>query len=296
MTASHFQTCYISAPLTVDTTPLRLALQERGIRWSDALTAKPKGSTLDTRESAIAQADFLCVVFAANSNNSNVFFEAGIARGRHCPLLIFIEPGVDIPSEFQNLVYARTNLQNSEALNFHLDAFLQHGDAKPIRQTSHFPSKLNLPDSAWAFQALASIEGLPKGDRPLEFERLVARIFKESGAVVSQTPPGSDRRIDMAIWIDELPSNFGNPLLVETKYGQLSQQQLAQAESQLRTYINKVHAKAGLLIYWHPEEKKFTPVIDDLPLVIRISISTLIDSLCQGRFMQLLLDSSTQAA
>ncbi len=262
----------------------------------DALTAKPKGSTLDTIESAIAQADFLCVVFAANSNNSNVFFEAGIARGRHCPLLIFIEPGVDIPSEFKNLVYARTSLQNSEALNFHLDAFLQHGDAKPIRQTSHLPSKLNQPDSAWAFQALASIETLPKGDRPLEFERLIARIFKESGAVVSQTPPGSDRGIDMAIWIDELPSNFGNPLLVQTKYGQLSQQQLAQAESQLRTYINKVHAKAGLLIHWHPEGKEFTPAISDLPLVIRISISTLIDSLCQGQFMQLLLDSSRQAA
>jgi hypothetical protein len=76
----------------------------------------------------------------------------------------------------------------------------------------------------------------------------------------------------------------------------LSQQQLAQAESQLRTYINKVHAKAGLLIHWHPEGKEFTPAISDLPLVIRISISTLIDSLCQGQFMQLLLDSSRQAA
>lgn len=296
MSDNHFQTCYICAPLTVDTTPLRLALQERGIRWSDALTTKRKGSTLDTIESAIAQADFLCVVFAANSNNSNIFFEAGIARGRHCPLLIFIEPGVDIPSEFQNLIYARTNLQNTEALNFHLDAFLQHGDAKPIRQTSHLPSKLNLADSAWAFQALASIETLPKGDRPLEFERLVARIFKESGAVVSQTPPGSDRRIDMAIWIDELPSNLGNLLLVETKYGKLSQQQLTQAESPLRIYINKVHAKAGLLIYWHPEGKEFTLANADLPLVIRININILIDSLGQGRFMQLLLDSSTQAA
>ena len=54
MTASHFQTCYICAPLTIDTTPLRLALQERGIRSLDALTTKPKGSTLDTIESAIA--------------------------------------------------------------------------------------------------------------------------------------------------------------------------------------------------------------------------------------------------
>jgi hypothetical protein len=40
--------------LSANTTPLRLALKERGIRWSDALTAKPKGSTLDTIESAIA--------------------------------------------------------------------------------------------------------------------------------------------------------------------------------------------------------------------------------------------------
>lgn len=54
MTASHFQTCFISAPLAVDTTPLRLALQERGIHWSDARSAKAKGSTLDTIESAIA--------------------------------------------------------------------------------------------------------------------------------------------------------------------------------------------------------------------------------------------------
>ena len=54
MTASHFQTCDISAPLTVDTTPLRLALQERVIGWSGARSAKPKGSILDTIESAIA--------------------------------------------------------------------------------------------------------------------------------------------------------------------------------------------------------------------------------------------------
>lgn len=63
----------------------------------------------------------------------------------------------------------------------------------------------NLANSAWAFQALASIETLPKGDRSSEFERLVARIFKESSAVVSQTLLRSDRGIDMAIWIDKLP-------------------------------------------------------------------------------------------
>jgi hypothetical protein len=56
MTDSHFQTCYISAPLTVDTTPLRLALQERGIRWSDARSAKPKGSTLHTIEFCASEA------------------------------------------------------------------------------------------------------------------------------------------------------------------------------------------------------------------------------------------------
>lgn len=238
MTDSHFQTCYISAPLTVDTAPLRLTLEERGISWSDARTAKPKGSILDTIESAIARVDFLCVVFGANSNNSNVFFEAGIARGRHCPLLVFIEPRVDIPSEFQDLAYARTSLHNSEALNFHLDAFLQHAGAKPVRQPSHLPSKLKLTDSTPTFEALASIETLPESDRELEFERLVARIFKQSGAVVSQALSSSTHQIDMAVWIDELPPSFGNPILVEAKYGKLSQQQLDRAESQLRLTTN----------------------------------------------------------
>ena len=63
--------------------------------------------------------------------------------------------------------------------------------------------------------------------------------------------------VDMALWLDEVESSLGNPLLVEVKLGRLTESKIAQAEDQLRSYIVKTHARAGLLVYLDRQGHRF---------------------------------------
>src|SRR5258707_11176091 len=120
MQKAYLKTCFISAPVKVDTFTLRKALESRGVRWSDASAAKPGTSILNTIESAIEGADFVCVVLPTGFENKNVLFEMGLARGLKRPLLVFLGEGASIPWDLQGFAYARTRLADEKSVNFHL--------------------------------------------------------------------------------------------------------------------------------------------------------------------------------
>ena len=50
-------------------------------------------------------------------------------------------------------------------------------------------------------------------------EQRTAELFRQAGYIVSEQASQSDKGVDLAVWIDELESAIGGPLLVQVKSG-----------------------------------------------------------------------------
>src|SRR5207245_1329120 len=98
----------------------------------------------------------------------------------------------------------------------HLDAFLSHarivGRSRRRRQLNVDRKRT---DVSWAGTALAALGASAQASPERQLEELVAQVFERWGAVVSRLREPSDRGVDMAVWIDDIESTIGNPLLVE---------------------------------------------------------------------------------
>ena len=248
---------------------------------------EPGRSVLDTVQSAIAHADFVCVVFPKGLHTTSVAFEMGLAVGNSRPVLAFVEPGADAPSLMGSVTVARTGFDDAEAINFYLDAFLEHGGSKRLRGRSRPSSLPAAADTSWVLETINSIATSDPQMRGSEFEALVADLFQQAGYVVSpRAPEAGDRGVDMAVWIDETDSSLGNPVLVQVKVGRLSDRQLQFAEHELRQFIAKTPVQAGILIYWDRGGKDLSRPSADWPLVIRFSVFELADLVGSGEFVR----------
>lgn len=291
----RFKTCFISAPAGADTSVLRTALDELSIRWFDVVSTRPGHSLRDTLELAIARSDFVCAVIPANCELQNTFFELGIALGKGRPLLLFVEKGVILPSTIQELQYALVESWAPEAIKLHLRAFLEHARLIPSSTRPRLKG-LKKIDSRQALRELKSFEAdAGVNYRGTAFENFVSNLFAKSGAIVSLHPP-DDRGTDLALWIDELEPVISNPLLVETKWGQINIGNLMAAETQLRSYLGKAPARVGLVVYYDILKRSYPPVVAEWPLVIRLSIEELIQLLAEGQFVSRIREWRNQVA
>ena len=310
-------TCFIVTPVGADTSTLRTALEQRNVKWVDATSAKPKLSILNTIEAAIRHADFVCVVIPYGVETPNVYFELGIATGLQKPVLLFVEPGVIIGADLASLEYLRATLKDQRAIDFNLDAFLDHFPQKPKARLmkppvdelaieakpprTEAPSRMRYYKSKelnieWAKRSVSEIEQMSPALAGPEFEELVARLFREAGAVVRQQPSEFDRGVDMALWLDEVESSLRNPLMIEVKLGRLTESIITEAENLLRVHIAKARAGAGLLVYLDREGQLFTKARAYWPLVFRLNIHELIELVGSGGLVKNLLAERNRVA
>lgn len=283
MRTKQLKKCFISAPVKLDTSLLRKALERRGVSWTDAAAAEPAASILSTIWTAIQQSDFVCVVLPERSENRNVLFEMGLATGLNRPLLIFAPRTALVPLDLQGVAYARTDLTDEDAVGFHLDAFLRYAYRKSLMTSTPASKKSSRIDLSWARKALKEITAQSSQRYEVGLDRLIAKIFESSGAVVSMGEE-NDFGADMALWIDELQGSVGNPLIVQVKAGKITEKTAQKAEQQILALVPKVHAHAGVFIYHDPDNKRIGEAPLSWPLVMRFSAAELIDLVAAGEF------------
>lgn len=291
MNKLKFSSCYISAPSGTDLSPLREALEKRGITWTDQSSIRLGEPLLEAIENSINKADFICAVIPKESDYVNVLFELGIAHAKRKSVLIFVDQKGELPLFLQVFLYARSAINDENAVDFHLDSFLRYGSAKPKKKYTKFCDINKSIDTSWVSKAIQSLE---EGNTTA-FETLVARLFEESGIVVSHSPPHKDQGADIAIWIDQLQHSFGNPILVETKYGSLSHERLDEAEDKLRWYVMKTGGLVGLLIYLDSSAKDLPSSSTKWPLIIRLNFPVLVNLIQAGQLESELIKRRNKA-
>jgi nucleoside 2-deoxyribosyltransferase len=284
--------CFISASADVNTQVLISLLKSKGVCSIDAYTVS-RHHISPSVEDEIESSDFLLAVFSPKTPNPNVLYEIGFAKGAKKPIFLIVQDEGAIPQFLTETVYVRSSLGDRQLISFYLDQFLSKQE-ESVKKVTLWTKKPSLKlDKANLEKQLESIR---EQGAWMTFLQLVKDLFESQGFIVDASNSMMDKGADMSIWVDSLESSFGNPILVELKMGNLSERVLKTAEEQMRSYLNKTNARSGLLIYFDRRGRRFCQSKLQLPLVIRLSISDLIEKSAERPIDRVLLRERNRVA
>ena len=288
------KSCFIIAPFGTNTQVLADALRSRGISPHRLDDLQPGSRVLEALRRAIRDADFVCAVIPEEAHRENLFFEIGVALGTGRPVFAFVEPAVVLPFHLGAIPHIRARLDDSQSIDSQLDMALRSFVTKRQRRGIRRSRKENRINIEQARQQLTEFGG-SSAHAGFRFEKFIADLFGQANIEVSATTHEQDRGADLAIWVDDVDEVLGNPILVELKSGQLSQNALQQAEQQLRHYLQKGPARCGLLVYLDVGNRDFASSESSWPLIFRLSAGELVDALATDSLADMLVARRNRA-
>ena len=241
------QRWFISAPVGMDLRPLLAGLQRRGAApyvLSDV--ARLGADISENLQEAIATADSVLVVLAADRPSLNCAFEAGMAVGIGKPVVVVTDPDAAVPSDFGGFLVVRARPDDLDAINFALDQAERHPaiSARVAAATGKAlgPRTDQLLDRAARILTLTGPAAIEQAATELLIEAI-----EDSGAVAVKSP-GPDHRFDLGVWSDDLGAIAANPLLIELKRS-FRRETVQQAAAALRATSS---ARVALIVYLDP--------------------------------------------
>lgn len=245
-------------------------------------------------ESIFEGVDALVALIPAEMSDgwaSTLSFEIGFASGRGLPVLLVEEVGASRPAILNDYLSVRADLSNLDWLRLQIRIFLQ----SPPRATQ-IPSNpdntpLTLAQLSNFRQTFNVIRETSASRQGLKFEELVVRLFRESGALISESE-SSDTGIDAAVVFPGTEKLLG-PLLVEAKWAHhTTSRRMDEIEEQLMLYATARGARMGILIY--DSERSF-PNLKATPLVLQFWFPDLLDRLENQPLAKVLVDARNRA-
>jgi hypothetical protein len=292
MGESTLKTCFIAAPLGADTLNLRRALAARGVNPWEVADLLAGDHAPETVESAINDADFVCGVIPRGPAPATVYLELGMALGVGRPLLLFVEPGAELPVSLRQQPYARTSLSSAEGLDSHIDTFLKHAGKNrgPRRSapSSHRRGPAPLLMDSYLDQ-LAAWETQQAPPSEHEIVLYVADVLEAAGylAATARDFSDNDARPDIAVWIDELHTTIGNPLAIEVV---ADDGRLMPSVDRFQRNLKEQHSPLGLLIMWHrPDQFGVQGELPE-PIVVVMSVREFVEAVGNGGLARVLLN------
>jgi hypothetical protein len=270
--------------------PFLEALRKSGFEpffFSDFVqTAKTAVSQI---RSAFRSVDLVIVLLVHGRALENVFFEMGIALGMARPIIIFADPGVELPIGLSGIRLHRTDLTdladlvptvekftNTKAPS---DAHARVGSAGSVSSSlapDRGPSREKLNA---AIAAIRNAQAHGVGVTSIHLERLITELFKSADLRVVEAPQQVRRRVrvpDLAVWIDDVQKEIGNPIAVEIK-ASLYENALDDVTSQLTASLRSVDAKAGILIHTNSNIRRAHNLFQTSPLIFIFTIDELLN-------------------
>jgi hypothetical protein len=246
-TTQTSKNCYLTAPSGVSIATIAQLLQERMITLITAdtlLTDNP--NPLDQKAAAIA-ADLLIAIVGNYGTNRDIFFELGYAHALKKKILIIVPSDTEeLPGSLAGLPQVMSAPEDAEAIGFALDQLLaapkQNNYLRGVGTISH-PITHDL-----AAQVLAEIDTAVAEDH---LAALIATAIRASGISIVEESGISQlgRGRDLGIWVDELDSAVGNPLLIEIKWHLRDRAAAMQARQQIEHYLHTTSTRTALLLY-----------------------------------------------
>jgi hypothetical protein len=292
--------CYLSYSPDTDISVIKNILTERNILSVSPLENSEYGNAiLVTINRQIKDSDFIIAVL---DDNINVSFEIGLAMGNKKPVFL-ITPYKNenkLPVFLNSVTYTLANPNEYEKIKFSFDFFLDNLPMKRDKIVSKvlekkpnvikkLEGKILSPDFVKSLGTFENMSGI-------QFEETVGLIFKKLNVEIFEQNRNKvqDFQADFSLWIDELNSIVGNPIIVETK-SISSQISIINTVERLANYLKKYNSKAGLLIYNNPSRIVYSDLTSYAPLVISISIQELLQELTKKPLAKIILQLRNKA-
>lgn len=284
---SKFRKCFLVAPAQVDIEPIKNLLRSRHIDVYDTYDTPALGLPLSSKiAKAIKRSDFVIAVVSAKTPSANVFFELGLAYGADKPVFLLVQDEEPLPADISGMTYVRASPSDSEKIEFALDQFLKGYGAQQRKAIFAVKKPQRAGIDVASFQK--DLEIIADQGNISRLTLFLANLLQSTGEVVQHHGP-EEKGADMALWVDNLESSLGNPILVEVKMGRLSETLLADYEEQLRDYLAVTRTHVGVLVYLDRERGHFGRSRLKMPLVIRLDARELVSKLATDSLADILL-------
>ncbi len=186
---------FISAPLTIDTTSLVRAVENRGLEAIRLNKLGVGSSVSDLLLQSLGKADYVIAVIG-ESENANVWYELGMASGMGKPVLLLTSDHGAIPVAASGLTYLTADADNQGAIEFGLDQLLSAPKTRMARPPS--VDRETHPIGASADRLLESLENYRKASsiREAQVVDIIFLALKESGVSTLSKESSGDGRLE----------------------------------------------------------------------------------------------------
>ena len=269
--------CFISAPFDVNINALEVLIRSKGLTPFVSRGLPTVGLNL-VRDvtSALSDSSIVIGVLQDQGPNDNVLFELGYAHALGKQILVVLPEKTVFPSTLTEFLFIRSGLENLEAVSFALDQVLA---AQP--PTKRRPKRPKDSSKAIGDRVDQLLIRLDSYATETELEMIIGDALQLAGvSTVAQSQQG-DKRLDFAVWLDDLQSSIGNPLIIEVKRGIQTERQARELSEQFTAYMSKGTFRTALVLYDKGIASKRLNDISGNPIVLFLDIR---DFLTQLRY------------
>lgn len=292
--------CFLSASYETDTTLIKNLLAENGVEVFDLYDFSIGESIQQILKRKLRQSDF--ALFILSEDNKNVLYEMGVCEGLGKQHFIFLEKNFKVPFYIENKLFLRVNLQDRDFLKLSIEKILQDVRKKRIKPTKRIKEdskkseKYNRDITDNLRSYLSQIRNLRELGYGKEIEFIVEKIFKTIKLNYVENPTNQGKGVDFALWNDDLGKIIGNPIIVEVKYGNLTESTFRLAEEQIKRYIDKTDAKIALLLYLDKRDKRHKIKSPLSPLILSYDLEDFTNELINSSFESIILNQRNKIA
>ncbi len=271
------KTCFVSAPVSVDLTVLKSALEAEGFRPILPFELPISGANFREQiEKAIKKAQLFVAVLSGKADNLNVLFELGYASAQRKRVAVIQDRSFELPSNVSGFPVLKCKFDDRDQIR----SFLKQLSRPQKRQTVQASEpKKTRPLSDRAKQLIAHIKALGQRATQREFETILVDALRDSGIRVIAESAARDRGYDLALWLDEIEYPIGNPILVELKNDlKLRTARALRTDFLVRKDVSV--GKALLVVYLTgPSQPELSTLNLASPLVLFVSATQLLSAL-----------------
>lgn len=286
--------CFLSYSYNTDISTIKHLLSERNISYVNPIESLEYGtSIMQTIQQQIKDSDFIIAVL---DDSTNVSIEIGIAFASKKPIFVIIpEDNKNVQANYLSaLTHTIANPNDYDKIKYNFDFFINQLPKKE-KKIRRIKSQKRFKGVKLSMDYVTSLGDI-KNIKGLKFEKLVSDIFRklEIEVLAENRIKGKDFQADFSLWLSEIDSIVGNPIIVETK--STSQKTiLRNAVEQLSYYLNKYNLKVGLLIYSDTKIDASYDLFSYSPLVISISITDLLNQLTEKTLAEIIIQLRNKA-
>jgi hypothetical protein len=284
------QIIYIShaADQRIDT--VRKLLENEGVTVNGSFDISVPDNVGEAIQAGMKAADAIIAIIGAEGKN--VFYDLGFATALGKPILILLEPGVPVPGFASRDRHLVSNLKDSNVLRLGVKKFLNELQGRSIKRRntrSSPPSKQ--PNRSDIRKVLEQLSRLRRSSNARQIERLVAELLNAAAVTAVEEYKGpEDRGVDFAVWSDAVQEQLGNPVLVEIKTGVLTGDHFRAAYRRLVDQVSQADARAGLLLYFDANDRRFHRPDMWMPSVLAIDLEDFAKELLVKSFAKALIE------